>query len=307
MARRTWSPVPVCLADDEAFLALGVHATDLLFRLYSWGADAYGRCPAGVRALLRRTGAQYDIREPLASLVEAGLVAVYTVDGRDYLQILGYDDGIPRELQRKRGSARYPERPTEAQGRPNAGPRPPPDVDLYEDKDLGERERVRDGFQVDVITPSEPLPDGGLADVITPILPSDDPLDGFPPACRPAAKSWAVELDLQRKTYRPGRSFGVLGQCGTWETCLREHAIQLIRLAREDEKHFPAGVERMIDNGEGWIMNPVKYLRGAITISAKNGQKRGRLSPKTATEMPEGYTPVKPTEIKGAGDWFRED
>ena len=280
MAKRRWSPVPIRLVDDERFLDLSVHGSDLLLRLYSWGCDSHGRFPADKRALRRRTGIEYDTAKALSEIEAAGLAVLYGSMGRRFGILDQYDLDIPANLINKRGAAEYPDPPrnglatteTHAKGPPRdpkgktkGSLSHPLNIDLNLNNTKRENARARTRGERDVT-----ILDSGSG----PILPT---IEMVREDCRDAAKGWLKELDLQRKTQRKGvRNRGVLAHCDTWETLATEFADHLARLADEAPPAFRSGVRSMIEGGKGWIMNPLKYLRGACRIAAEDGKKGKR-------------------------------
>jgi len=99
------------LWNNPTFFELSEHLQGMLFRLYAC-CDKWGRGPGSPAMLshalrLSRPG----LREELDQLVQAGFVELYTVDGRDVWQLVGYDDDVFSEQVRKRGLAAYPGNP----------------------------------------------------------------------------------------------------------------------------------------------------------------------------------------------------
>lgn len=99
------------LWNNPTFFELSEHLQGMLFRLYAC-CDKWGRGPGSPAMLshalrLSRPG----LREELDQLVQAGFVELYTVDGRDVWQLVGYDDDVFSEQVRKRGLPAYPGNP----------------------------------------------------------------------------------------------------------------------------------------------------------------------------------------------------
>lgn len=109
----SFSPVPVSLRDDERFLELedGLSPSELLLRLYAWGANAHGIFPAGGRALAGNVRVLSDPTPQLQRLEAAGLVITYQAEGREWGIIVGYDQSAPSDLVKKRGPSNLPTPP----------------------------------------------------------------------------------------------------------------------------------------------------------------------------------------------------
>jgi hypothetical protein len=277
MAKRKWSPTPIRLVDDERFLDLSVEASDLLLRLYAWGCDGWGRFPAGKRALRRRTGVEYD--PPLKILEKAGLIKLYEVGSQSFGLIMGYDSDAPANLINKRGDSEYPPPGDKVapvvsvcppQGKTKGSLTSPLDIDIDLDLDILKR--------------------GGNSG--QPTIPT---VDMVRDDCRDSAIEWFGELDAQRKTQRSGhgvRNRGVMAHCDTPETLATQFADHLARMADENPVAFRGGIKSMIRGGKGWIMNPLKYLQGAVRIASEKGSRPGRRSERKVGPQPDESAPV---------------
>jgi len=101
-----WSMVPKRLMDDDDFLECGEGSALLLLELYIL-CDGYGLVPVGPRWLKRRTNVD-DPEKAVTQLLAGSFIKAYTVNGRKYASIIGYEHDIPAQFSRKRGKPQYP-------------------------------------------------------------------------------------------------------------------------------------------------------------------------------------------------------